>query len=185
MSRFGFLLVLAAAAGFATTSHAYLTPGLTNGTEVALVEIGPGIWDLTIENSQNADTGGSFAILNAGLENWNPNPAVCALGNVLCSLTDGDEVGDPLYANILYIGIVADLVGALNPNVGAPRRLATLQGAPGADFTIQGLEDITGTPGHGFPGPVVFYRQAIPEPAALAFLGLGFASLAFLRRRAA
>ncbi len=189
MSRFGLLLlVLAAAAGFANPSYAYLTPGKTTGSEVALLQVGPTLWDLTVETDGSADAGATLGVI--GGTGFQPNPALCdAAGTILiCGTVNGDDVGEPSTAGNLYLILAVVQAGALNSGVGTPRTLGQIVGGAGVDNTVSGIGILTGGNDEtGLPGAVAFFRRPLPtpEPAAMAFLGLAFASLAFLRRRAA
>jgi hypothetical protein len=187
MRRFGLLLVLAAVAGFATPSFAYLTAGKTTGTEVAVLQVGPDLWDLTVETDGNADAGGTLGI--TGTSTFIPNTAICDPGAtiLICGTVDGDDVGDPTTNGNLYIILAVVQAGALNSGVNTPRVLGQVQG-PDVGLTVNGIGLLTGgADTTGLPEPVAFFRRPLqtPEPAAMVFLGLGFASLAFLRRHAA
>jgi hypothetical protein len=192
MRRFGLLLlVLAAAAGFATPSHAYLTPGKTSGTEFVLNNLGPNLWSLTIE-SDTETPGGQFGITNGvgfapNAAICDPEPAVAPDLPLICASLPGTDLGtgDPAIDAALYFIIAQQASGIAG--VGSPRTMGQVQSNGTPAFTIYGTSVLTGIPPDdaGFVAPVSFVVAGVPEPAAIAFLGLGFASLAFLRRRAA
>jgi hypothetical protein len=181
MRRFGLLiLVLAAAVGLSAQARAATVITLDEGG--ATDALGPGVWEVLIQSpDSNAaiNNGGQFGLVN-GLA-FSPNAAVCDNNNlVICAGVPGGDV-DASLAGTLYM-IIA--VNTLNMATGGSFLLGTVDGN-NLQPTANGLEIVAGTPEYGFSAPVTFDVRPIPEPAAIAFLGLGFASLAFLRRRAA
>jgi hypothetical protein len=182
------VLVVAAAAGFATPSYAFLTPGKVAGTEFALLPAGPGAWQVTLESSEpiNSTTiyagGLNFGIINA--VNFVGNPAVCDGVQTICGLSDvgGFGVGRP---DTLYFSISQAAGSELGNNVGAPRLLGEAQVPTGNPaFTLDFVADVFGD--LNVPPPVDFVNPVVvPEPAAFVFVAMGLGSLALLRRRTA
>jgi hypothetical protein len=188
MRRFGLLiLVLAAAVGLSAQARAATVITLDEGGADPANALGPGIWEVLIESpDSNAATnqGGQFGIVG-GL-GFNPNLAVCDTAQtlVICAALPGADLasGDPAVDGTLYL-LIAVAGGNLASPV--PVSLGTVSGN-NLVGTIYGTGILTGVGDDaGFSSPVSFERNPIPEPAAFAFLGVGLASLAFLRRRAA
>jgi hypothetical protein len=189
MRRFGLLLlVLAAAAGLANPSQAYVEA--TSGTELVLTQpsLGATLWDLTIETDGDANAGGLIAIGDA--EAFLPNTALCDPGAtiLICGPLDGDDLGDPSTAGNIYIILAVVVANTLNDGAGVQNLLGQIQGV-NPSLTLEGLaileppDPLNPT---GLPQPVTLVTiPAVPEPGSVALLGLGVASLAFLRRRAA
>lgn len=184
MRRFGLLvLVLAAAVGLSAQARAATTIVLDEGGADPGNALGPGIWELTIQaDSTDVNFGGQFGIV--GGVNFTDNVAVCDDNLlVICANVQGSDIDptDPTLVGNMYM-IIA--VNTADLSVGGPHLLGTVTGN-NLTFTLSGLEIVAGTPLPGFSAPVTFEARPIPEPAVFAFLGIGLASLAFLRRRAA
>jgi hypothetical protein len=184
MKRFGLLLlVLAAAAGFATPSNGATIVALNDGAV-----LGDNIWDLTVETSlgDSNDLGGQLSIDNA--VSFAPNLAVCDGTNiVICVTLTAADLGDatPSLQDNLFFIIAVVQAGALDG--GVPRLLGqvTSNGLPA--LTTAGIDVLTGIPGNTetFTSTPVTFINPVPEPAAMAFVAMALGSLALLRRRAA
>jgi hypothetical protein len=181
-------LVLAALALLIPQSAgAFLTPGKTSGTEVALLAAGPSLWHLTIETATGAsnDFGGLLSIDNA--VSFDPNPLICdpAMLVVICVAQTAAEVGDatPSLQDNLFFIIAVQLAGALDGGTGNPRTLGRITSSETPQLTLEGLYLF----GHvvvdtGFAEPVDFVTT--PESGSLALLGAALLALPALRRRA-
>jgi hypothetical protein len=166
----------------AAPSYAYRTAGKTTGTEIALIWIGPALWDLTIETDGNADAGGALGF--SGANGFMPNTARCdPLGNTLiCSPVNGDDVGEPSTAGNFYVLLSVNASGSLNTGVNNPYTLGRLQGID-VDHTLEGIGILTGGSDEtGLPAPVAFYRL-VPEPSSLGLAVVGVLLCGIARRR--
>jgi hypothetical protein len=192
MRRILFLvLVVAAAAGFATPSYAFLTPGKTDGTELALLPAGPDAWNMTVESSGSITTGTpAAAAMNWGVQNgvgFAPNLAVCNGSSLICGTAGPDAGSSGGTEGVLYFSL-SFFAGApqIGLNVGSPALLGVVQTAPGStpSFFLDDIEDVFGPLNP--PPPVDFVEPPpAPEPAAFVFVAMGLGSLALVRRRSA
>jgi hypothetical protein len=177
MKRFLVLaLGIAAVSGFGRPAHAMTTFTLT--------ELTPGTWDLLIntDNNPSISAGGSIGITNAA--SFEGNPAA----NAPCG-------SDPGQASINCTGIPFNLLDAsrtgqlilmvVNVVPVGPTRLGGLTGS-GLSFLTDPADALfagTGGCGSFCAGPNVgFVVTPIPEPSTALLLGMGLASLAWLRR---
>jgi hypothetical protein len=157
-----------------TSARAFLTPGKTSGTEIALLPLGPGLWQLTIESGDPAvNNGGSFGIQNA--VSFDPNLAICGDDFAVCGVAQGDAFG---LSGMLLLIFAVDR-GNLAAGVGNPQTLGTVRdNGLLPQFDPVGICYITTGDCPGFANPVTFLNP-IPEPgsgalfaAALALVGL-------------
>ncbi len=181
MRVLGLILVLAAAAGFATPSQAYVGPA-TGGVEVVLREMGPGLWDLTVETDTALLLGGAMSIQALGIDSpsWTSDPAGCNVTDRNC-IPFG--VSDGGYANLLFVQVFFNTpAGNIAPNVGLPVRLGGVVAGSDATVGLTQVDEVGG--GIDFANARFLTIPQAPEPAAMAFLGMGLAALSFVRRRA-
>jgi hypothetical protein len=180
-------LVLALVLLLPQSAGAFLTPGKTSGTEVALIAAGPSLWDLTIETATGAsnDFGGQLSIDNA--VSFDPNPLICdpAMLVMYCVTLTAAELGDPtpsLQDNLFFILAVVQ-AGALDGGTGNPRTLGRITSNGTPQLTLEGLyvQAPTTNP-TGFAPPVTFVNGVIPEPSPLHLLALALASLVLARK---
>jgi hypothetical protein len=181
MKRFGLLLlVLAAAAGFATPSQGDTIVELNDGAV-----LGDQIWDLTINTTVGSnDLGGQLSIDNA--VSFTPNPAICdPLNNiVICApLTGPDLDPSPSLADNLFLIIAVVQAGALDG--GVPRLLGQITSSGLPALTLAGLDILDPVNQNTALNAPVTFINPVPEPAAMAFVAMALGSLALLRRRAA
>lgn len=158
------------------SARAFLTPGKTTGTEIALLPLGPGAWELTIESGDPAaNYGGQIGIANA--VSFDPNLAICDNDVLaLCVPIQGSDV-DPLLAGMLFLIVAVEQPGLLDAGIGSPQALGSVRDngelprfvdpqyvcdvlmitAAGCDF--------------GFAPPVTVVNP-IPEPASGSLLAV-------------
>jgi hypothetical protein len=155
------------------SAQAFLTPGKTRGTEISLLPLGPGLWQLTVESGDPAvNNGGSFGIQNA--VSFDPNLAICGNDFAICGAVQGADVG---LAGTLFLVVAIDR-GNLAAGVGNPQTLGTVRdNGLLPKFDPVGICYITTGDCPGFANPVTF-SNPIPEPGSGALLAAALALVA-------